>query len=286
MSLKMQELAPELRKLKEKYPDDMQARHAAMMKLYRAHGVRPLGSCWILLLQMPVFMGLYYCLQESVHFRLSSFLWVDNLAAPDMMIKWGESIPMLSRPEDYGGLLYLGPYFNLLPILAVACMVLQQKMFMPPPADDQQAMQQKMMKWMMILFGIFFYRVAAGLCLYFITSTLWGFMERKLLPKKQPGTSPTGGPSPAAPEPAPAAPTLPEPPRVAENRAKRRQERKRRQQDRSQFSTAPSAPAPAAPSTFAEAPTEENGDGDGWWARFRRRIGNWWKDVLRKASKK
>src|SRR5205807_4371100 len=140
----------------------------AQMDLYRKHGVHPLGSCWIVLLQMPIFLGLYYSLQESIHFRLSSFLWIKNLAAPDMLVWWGENIPWISRPEDQGGLLYLGPYFNLLPIIAVVFMIVQQKMLTPPPTDEQQAMQQKMMKYMMIFFGLMFYKVAAGLCIYFI----------------------------------------------------------------------------------------------------------------------
>ncbi len=59
-------------------------------------------------------------------------------------------------------------------------------MMTPPPADEQQAMQQKMMKYMMVFFGLMFYKVAAGLCLYFIASSVWGFCERKLLPKKKP----------------------------------------------------------------------------------------------------
>jgi hypothetical protein len=53
----------------------------------------------------------------------------------------------------------------------------------PPAADEQQEMQQKMMTYMMIFFGLMFYKVAAGLCIYFIASSLWGFAERKLLPK-------------------------------------------------------------------------------------------------------
>jgi membrane protein insertase Oxa1/YidC/SpoIIIJ len=58
-------------------------------------------------------------------------------------------------------------------------------MLTPPPTDEQQAMQQKMMKWMMVLFGFMFYKVAAGLCIYFIASSLWGLTERKLLPRRQ-----------------------------------------------------------------------------------------------------
>src|SRR5260370_24020988 len=65
-------------------------------------------------------------------------------------------------------------------------MIMQQKLMMPPAADDQAAMQQKMMKYMMVFFGLMFYKVAAGLCVYFIASSAWGFAERKLLPKFKP----------------------------------------------------------------------------------------------------
>jgi YidC/Oxa1 family membrane protein insertase len=190
MSVRMQQLAPELKKLQEKYKDDRQALGMAQMELYRKHGVNPFGSCWVLLLQMPIFIGLYVALQESTHFRLAPcWPWITNLAAPDMLFNWGEHIPWISRIEDYGSFLYLGPYFNLLPIIGVVLMIAQQKMMTPPPADEQQAMQQKMMTYMMAFFGLMFYKWPAGLCLYFIASSAWGFCERKLLPKKklQPG---------------------------------------------------------------------------------------------------
>ncbi len=163
------------------------------MKLMLDNGINPaaqLGGCVMLLLQMPIFMGLYYCLQENVFFRLKPFLWMPNLAAPDMLIRWGNNIPFISTPEALGTMTYLGPYFNILPIIAVAFMIVQQKMTMPPATDDQQAMQQKMMKYMMILMAFFFYKVASGLALYFIASSIWGVIERKLLPKKKPSTPP------------------------------------------------------------------------------------------------
>src|SRR5262249_36979311 len=140
-------------------------------------------------LQMPIFLGLYYCLQESILFRLAPFLWIKNLAAPDMLIKWGENIPVISHPIpalEGGGfigaiifpllntllrMLYLGPYFNLLPVIAVVLMILQQKFLMPPATDETQEMQQKVMKYMMVFFGVMFYKVAAGLCIYFIVSS-------------------------------------------------------------------------------------------------------------------
>jgi membrane protein insertase Oxa1/YidC/SpoIIIJ len=134
-------------------------------------------------------MGLYYALQESVFFRQASFLWMDNLSAPDRMIWWGQSIPWISDPDNIGSMFYLGPYFNLLPVVAVVLMIVQQKMMTPPPADEQQAMQFKMMRYMMIFIGVMFYKVAAGLCIYFIASSLWGLAERRLLPKKKDAAS-------------------------------------------------------------------------------------------------
>ena len=186
-SIRMQELAPELKKVQEKYAEDPQAKMQATQEFYKKHGVNPLGSCWPVFLQMPIFLGLYFALQESIHFRLAPFwpLWIDNLAAPDMLFGWGDGIPWISQPDNLGGMLYLGPYLNILPVIAVVLMMIQQMQTMPPPTDEQQAMQQKMLKFMSIFFGIMFYKVAAGLCVYFIASSLWGMAERKLLPKKK-----------------------------------------------------------------------------------------------------
>src|SRR5262249_60039096 len=64
--------------------------------------------------------------------------------------------------------------------------VFQQKAMTPPPTTEEQATQQKIMQYMMIFMGLLFYKVAAGLALYFIASTLWGFAERRFLPKKKP----------------------------------------------------------------------------------------------------
>jgi YidC/Oxa1 family membrane protein insertase len=202
ISIKMQELAPEVKKLQEKYKNDPQGRTQAQMELYRRHNVSPLGGCLPLLLQMPIFLGLYYALQESIHFRLAPFLWIQNLAAPDMLFRWGEHIPLISDPDNQSGgffsILYLGPFFNLLPVVAVVFMIMQQKLIMPPPTDEQQALNQKIMKYMMIFMGIMFYKVAAGLCLYFIVSSVWGLAERKLLPKRPKLATATVGAPPAS----------------------------------------------------------------------------------------
>lgn len=200
---KMQKLAPELKKIEAQHKGDYVAMRQAQAELYRRHNVNPassLGGCFLLVLQMPIFMGLYYCLQESFFFRQDRFLWIPSLAAPDMLIRWGENtiwpLYYFTHPDYLGYPQYLGPYFNLLPVLSVALMLVQQKMMTPPPTDEQQAMQQKMMKWMMIVFAVLFYRIPSGLTIYFICSTLWGVAERKLLPKKPAVATATGsGPS-------------------------------------------------------------------------------------------
>ncbi len=184
-----QELAPEIKKLEEKFKNDPWQLRQAKHELYAKAGVNPmamLSSCWLMFAQLPIFLGLYYALQESINFRLQSFLWMPNLAAPDMLVWWSEKIPFISDPAYLGTFFYLGPYFNLLPIVWVVLMLWQQKLMTPPPADDQQAMQQKMMKYMMIPFFFFFYKVPAGLCIYWIGSICWSLGERKFLPKKQP----------------------------------------------------------------------------------------------------
>jgi YidC/Oxa1 family membrane protein insertase len=188
---KVQALQPELKKLEEQYKGREQEFQQVKMKYMMDNGVNPMSQmsgCLLMVAQWPIFIGLYYCLQENVFFRLQSLTpwWIPNLAAPDMLFSWTEKILYISVPSALGNTLYLGPYFNLLPVIAVALMIIQQKYMTPPATDEQQAMQQKTMKWMMVIFGFMFYKVAAGLCLYFIAGSVWSLVERKLLPKPKP----------------------------------------------------------------------------------------------------
>jgi YidC/Oxa1 family membrane protein insertase len=206
MQEKMQRVQPEMKKLKEKHKDDPWALYQAQQELFRRHHINQfamLGGCLPLLAQLPIFMGLYYCLQESISFRLESFVYIRNLAAPDMLLWWSEHIPIISRWADQGGMFFLGPYFNLLPVVAVALMIVHQAVMTPPAMDEQQELNMKMMKWMSVVFGIMFYKVAAGLCLYFIVSSIWGLAERKLMPKGKPETAPAEGETAQAPPPVP-----------------------------------------------------------------------------------
>ncbi|MEQ9412003.1 MAG: membrane protein insertase YidC [Fuerstiella sp.] len=167
---RMKELQPRLNELKLKYADDKQKLAQAQMELWRKHNINPLSGCMPLLFQMPIFIGLYSCLNTAVDLRLSSFLWIDNLAAPDALFNFPFATPAI-----------VGPHISVLPLVTVVLFLIQQKMFMPPPADEQAEMTQKMMNMMTFMFGALFWHQPAGLCVYFICSSLWGIAERKLL---------------------------------------------------------------------------------------------------------
>jgi hypothetical protein len=170
-------------------------------------------------------------------------------------------------------------------------MIAQQKMMTPPPADEQQAMQQKMMKYMMVFFGLMFYKVAAGLCVYFIASSVWGFCERKLLPKtKAPAVGETSadgllqkmlrrGEPPAQTAAAPStAVTAPGAVTTPGGGKRRKQGRNRRRPGGREERVAPNAGAAADASALQKFRA---------WCRGRREaLRDWWADVLEQAQKK
>jgi YidC/Oxa1 family membrane protein insertase len=195
---KMQELAPEMKAIADKYKD-LEQRARAQQELFRRHNYNPLGGCWLLFLQLPIFIGLYKALSVSIDLRQASLIpgiqWCSNLAGPDMFFNWEPYLPAFLA-GDTG---FLGPYLNVLPLVTIALFIVHQKLFTPPPTDEQQVLQQKMMSYMMIFMGFLFFKVPSGLCLYFITSSLWGIGERKLLPKTSAKSSVPAKPGEAKP---------------------------------------------------------------------------------------
>jgi YidC/Oxa1 family membrane protein insertase len=194
---KMQELQPEIKKINEKFKNKLEERNRATQELFRKHKYNPLGGCLLMFLQLPIFIGLYRGLMLDVELRQAPLIpglgWCSNLAAPDMLFRWDGFLPGFLAGEAG----WLGPYFNVLPCITVGLFLWQQKMFMPPPADEQAALQQKIMQYMMIFMAVMFFKVASGLCIYFIASSLWGIAERKLLPKT---IKPAAGAAPGAEE--------------------------------------------------------------------------------------
>lgn len=186
---RMQELAPELKKINEKYKDDIEGRLRAQRDFQKRVGFNPLAGCLPALLQLPIFIGLYRCLSVDLELRQealwSKIQWANNLAAPDMLFYWGDWLWEYLSGRGTG---WLGPYFNILPVVVVILFLIQQKLFMPPATDEQTAMTQRVMTIMTLMMALFFFRVPAGLCIYFITSSTWGIIERIVVKKTIPAS--------------------------------------------------------------------------------------------------
>lgn len=198
---KMQELQPELKAINEKYKDNMEKRAAAMRELYTKHNFKPLAGCLPMFIQLPIFIGLYRCLSVDISLRQEPLIpgvsWCSNLAGPDMLMDWSSWMPEFIAGRGTG---WLGPYFNLLPIMTVLLFIVQQKMLMPKATDEQTRMTQNMMQVMTIFMGVLFFKVPSGLCIYFITSSLWSLVERKLVQRLAPAkATPTPAQEPAEP---------------------------------------------------------------------------------------
>ncbi len=186
---RMQELAPEMKKIKEKFKDDLEGQMKANRELQARVGFNPMAGCLPMFMQLPIFIGLYRTLSVDIELRQAavspSLQWASNLAGPDMLYYWGDWMMEYFAGRGTG---WLGPYFNVLPIIVVGLFLTQQKLFMPPATDEQQEMTQKVMNFMTLFMGVFFFKVPAGLCIYFVTSSLWGICERILVKKTLPAT--------------------------------------------------------------------------------------------------
>jgi YidC/Oxa1 family membrane protein insertase len=184
---RMQEMQPELKKINELYKDNMEKRGKAMQELYKKHNFQPLAGCLPMFIQLPIFLGLYRCLSVDISLRQEPLLpgldWCSNLASPDMLMHWGSWMPDIIAGRGTG---WFGPYFNILPLITVSLFLLQQKILMPKATDEQTQMTQNMMQIMTVFMGVLFFKVPSGLCIYFITSSIWSLVERKLVKRFTP----------------------------------------------------------------------------------------------------
>ena len=150
---KMRALQPKMKALKEKYGDDRQKFGQATMEMYRKEKVNPMGGCFPILLQMPIFLALFYVFLESTELRHAEFvLWLTDLSAKD-------------------------PYY-VLPILFGASMFITQKL---QPMTVTDPMQQKMMTFMPVIFSVFFLWFPSGLVLYWLVSNLISIVQMLII---------------------------------------------------------------------------------------------------------
>ncbi|MCX9449118.1 membrane protein insertase YidC [Vibrio cholerae] len=152
---KMRMLQPKLQAMRERIGDDRQRMSQEMMELYKKEKVNPLGGCLPILLQMPIFIALYWALMESVELRHSPFFgWIHDLSAQD-------------------------PYY-ILPLLMGASMFVIQKM---SPTTITDPMQQKIMTFMPVIFTFFFLWFPSGLVLYWLVSNIVTLIQQTLIYK-------------------------------------------------------------------------------------------------------
>ena len=158
---KMQALAPEINKIKERYQNDPQKMSRAQMELYKSSGANPMGGCLPMLIQMPILVSVFSIFRSKIEFRGAPFFgWISDLSVPDTLIELG------------------GFPINILPVLMGSTMFIQQKMMAAPNAD---ANQKTMMYFMNAFFLFLFYSFPSGLNLYYFVFNLLSIIQQKYL---------------------------------------------------------------------------------------------------------
>ncbi|MBI2931975.1 MAG: membrane protein insertase YidC [Planctomycetes bacterium] len=171
---RMSELSPKVQLLRERYADNPQKMNQEMMKLWKEHGVNPLSGCLPMLLQLPIWIGMFSVIDLSIELRHAPFmLWIHDLSQPDKLVDFSREIPLLFTSISA---------INVLPIVMTITWFLQAY-FAPRSPDPQAAAQQKMMLFMPIMFGLFTYSYGSGLALYFIVNSLLAMAEQKIIKK-------------------------------------------------------------------------------------------------------
>lgn len=157
----MQELQPQIELLRKTYKDNPQRLNKEIMELYRRNKSNPFGGCLPMIMQIPIFFGLYQALSRSIVLKGARFLWIKDLAEPDRLFMLGNPLPFIGRE------------INLLPILMAIAMFFQQKLSSSSSAASASAEQQKIMATIFpVMFGFIFYHFPSGLALYWFLSTL------------------------------------------------------------------------------------------------------------------
>jgi YidC/Oxa1 family membrane protein insertase len=157
----MAKLAPQMEKLKEKFGNDKEKLNREIMELYKRNGVNPLGGCLPMLLQFPVFIGLYNALSTPIELRHAPFMWIKDLSRPD----W-QALPFT-----------LGDWHLGIPVLTIlmgGSMFLQQ--WMTPSAGDPN--QRKMMMLMPLMFTFMFVSFPAGLTVYWLVNNVLSIAQQ------------------------------------------------------------------------------------------------------------
>ena len=180
-NMKMQEIAPKLKQMQEKYKKDPQRYQMEMLKFYRENKINPFSGFLPLFIQIPFMIGMFDLLKSAFQLRGASFIpgWINNLAAPDVLFSWQYPLP------------FFGNSFHLLPILVGLAMFWQSRLGMPKVKPEEMTDQQRQQKTIstvfMVLLPVMFYNFASGLNIYWLFSTLLAIAQQMWTKRKQIG---------------------------------------------------------------------------------------------------
>lgn len=177
--VRMQQIAPEVTAIQERFKKDPKKGQLEIMNLYRERGVNPVSGCFPLLIQMPFLIGMFDLLKSTFELRGAAFIpgWINDLTAPDVLFSWNMPLPLI------------GNQFHLLPILLGLVMFIQQRLMSTMPKDpalltDQQKQQKFMGNIMSVVFMVMFYSFPSGLNIYWLSSMLLGILQQYITTKR------------------------------------------------------------------------------------------------------
>jgi YidC/Oxa1 family membrane protein insertase len=157
----MQVVQPKIKALREKYQSDPNKLNAELIALYKREGINPMGGCLPMLIQLPVFLGLYNALLNSIELRHAPFaLWITDLSAPERLELWGMAIPVM--------------------VIMMGISMFVQQWTMPSAMDP---MQKKIMMFMPVMFTFFFINFPAGLVLYWLVNNIISIVQQAYIRK-------------------------------------------------------------------------------------------------------
>ncbi len=167
---RMGKLGEPMKTINEKFADNPTKKQQLMMEMYKLNKVNPVAGCLPILIQIPIFFGLFYMLRSAAELRLASFLWIPDLSMEEGIFTLPFSIP------------FMGDQFNVLPFLYLVSLVIQMGMMPTPSVDNAQV---KMMKFMPYIFFPIIYTFASGLVLYWTVNNVFTIGQQWMINRKK-----------------------------------------------------------------------------------------------------
>ena len=167
---RMGKLQEPMKAINEKFADSPQKKQEMMMAMYRLNKVNPVAGCLPMLIQIPIFFGLFYMLRSAAELRLADFIWIADLSMQEGIFTMPFSIP------------FMGDQFNILPFIYLVSLVIQMGMMPTPSVDNAQV---KMMKFMPYIFFPIIYTFASGLVLYWTVNNVFTIGQQWMINRKK-----------------------------------------------------------------------------------------------------